>query len=360
MSDSTQGNCFVAMPPNTASDSVIIGRNSENPSLVGVAQEVAYYEPSESLEGKRHLLPDCTTPLRVVLQKPSPGVWGGDCGSNERSVSIAITWANEIKGDVTVYDVIRLALASSETADDAFDCILELITRYGDNDAKFSLIVGDPTKVWIISCAGKNWAGQQILKGVHHLPNDGMAVTKDYERSNEDLGESLRKRARWDGESAIDFAAAFDASPSASTEWCGDKPPDDGTFSVTDMFETLRAAAKEESSRSASVFVLSKNGISSHWFTATPNTSESVFKPFVFAPKPKISPLTKAPPDGGNVTLLHKLHGQRKTSALEHLKALEAACVEEVTAYLKEHPTVTEELDELMKDCVEAEVKFYR
>lgn len=52
MSDSTQGNCFVAMPPNTASDTVIIGRNSENPSLVGVAQEVAYYEPSESLEGK--------------------------------------------------------------------------------------------------------------------------------------------------------------------------------------------------------------------------------------------------------------------------------------------------------------------
>lgn len=125
------------------------------------------------------------------------------------------------------------------------------------------------------------------------------------------------------------------------------------------MFETLRSAANEETSRSATVFVLSKNGISSHWFTATPNASESVFKPFVFAPKPKISPLTKAPPDS-EITLLHKLHGQRKVSALEHLKALEAACVEEVSAYLKENPVVTDELDELMKDCVEAEVKFYR
>uniref|UniRef100_A0A1I8PB95 Secernin-2 n=1 Tax=Stomoxys calcitrans TaxID=35570 RepID=A0A1I8PB95_STOCA len=360
MSDGTQGNCFVAMPPNTAADTVIIGRNSENEKLVGVAQEVAYYEPNESLEGKKHLLVSDCTPLRVVLQKPIPGIWGGDCGSNERSVSIAITWANEIKGDVSVYDVIRLALGSSETADDAFDCILELVTRYGDDDAKFSLIVGDPTKVWIISCAGKNWAGQQIMKGVHHLPNDGLAVTKNFDKSNEDLGETLRKKARWDGEGEIDFAAAFDCSPTASTEWVDDKPPDDGSFKLTNMFETLRSAAKEETSRSATVFVLSKNGISSHWFTATPNTSESVFKPFVFAPKPKISPLTKAPPEGGEITLLHKLHGQRKVTALEHLKALEAACVEEVSAYLAEHPTVNEELDELMKDCVEAEVKFYR
>lgn len=125
------------------------------------------------------------------------------------------------------------------------------------------------------------------------------------------------------------------------------------------MFDTLRTAANDNTSRSASVSVLSKNGISSHWFTATPNASESVFKPFVFAPKPKISPLTKAPPDG-EVTLLHKLHGQRKLASLEHLKALETACVKEVSAYLKEHPVANEELDELMKDCVEAEVKFYR
>lgn len=125
------------------------------------------------------------------------------------------------------------------------------------------------------------------------------------------------------------------------------------------MFQTLRSAANAETSRSASVFVLCNNGISCHWFTATPNATESVFKPFVFAPQPKISPLTKVSGDT-DVTLLHKLHGQRKAASLEHLKALEAACVEEVSSYLSEHPEINEELDELMKDCVEAEVKFYR
>lgn len=124
------------------------------------------------------------------------------------------------------------------------------------------------------------------------------------------------------------------------------------------MFNTLRSAADSATARSASVSVLT-TGISCYWFTATPNASESVFKPFVFAPNPKISPLTKVPPDNTH-TLLHKLHAQRKPAAIEDLKALEAGCVEELNTYLAEHPTADEELDELMKDCVEAEVKFYR
>lgn len=154
---------------------------------------------------------DNFTPLRVVLQKPRPGIWGGDCGSNERNVSIAITWCNDAGGDVTVYDVVRLALGSTDSADAAFDCILELITIHGDDEARFSLIVADPTKVWIISCAGKNWAGQQIDKGYHHLPNDGLAVNTEIDRSNDDLGETLRKRARWDGE--VNIFTHFIAKP---------------------------------------------------------------------------------------------------------------------------------------------------
>lgn len=48
----TQGNVFLAMPPNASPESVILGRNSEDPNLVGVAQEVAYYEAHESVQGK--------------------------------------------------------------------------------------------------------------------------------------------------------------------------------------------------------------------------------------------------------------------------------------------------------------------
>lgn len=42
----------------------------------------------------------------------------------------------------------------------------------------------------------------------------------------------------------------------------------------------------------------------------------------------------------------------------ELLKSLEKSCVDEIDGYVDDCPTP--ELDELLKDCVEAEVKFYR
>lgn len=49
--------------------------------------------------------------------------------------------------------------------------------------------------------------------------------------------------------------------------------------------------------------------------------------------------------------MLHKLHDQLNWENVgELLNSLEARCVDEVKSFL----------DELMKDCVEAEVKLYR
>lgn len=124
------------------------------------------------------------------------------------------------------------------------------------------------------------------------------------------------------------------------------------------MFEVLRTSSDAQNSH---VSVLSSNGICVHWFTATPNPKESVFKPFIFTFGARISPLTKVP-EGDTITLLQKLHSQRKWDSVgELLKTLEKEAVEEVNRFLTEHPgTPNQELDDLMKDCVEAEVKFYR
>ena len=138
--------------------------------------------------------------MRVVLQKPQPGVWGGDCGSNERNVSVAITWSNDNECDLTAFDVVRLALAASDTADAAVEHIGNLVSQHGSDDTKFSLIICDPTKVWLISCAGKLWAAQQINSGYHHLPSDGMAVTTTIDKSFEGLGDALKTLGCWDGE----------------------------------------------------------------------------------------------------------------------------------------------------------------
>lgn len=166
----------------------------------------------------------------------------------------------------------------------------------------------------------------------------------------------------WDGSGEFNFQQAFVTciEPIATT-WPGTAPSADTKFSVIDMFKTLRTVESDKSPQTSHVSQLSTIGVSCHWFTATPNPNESVFKPFVFTPNARISTLTVVQADGTD-TLLHKLYKQRKWEACGTLlRSLEDACVDEMTRTLSEMGMVGNgEFDELLKDCVEAEVKFYR
>lgn len=131
------------------------------------------------------------------------------------------------------------------------------------------------------------------------------------------------------------------------------------------MFELLRTTESSHFAQSSHVVVLAPNGVCSNWFTATPNPKEPVFKPFIFTFGARVSSLTMIS-DAGDTNLLHKLHSQRKWDLIGNLlKSLESSCVEEVLQALEKWNEVEEadpkhELDDLFKDCVEAEIKFYR
>ncbi|XP_036331218.1 secernin-2-like [Rhagoletis pomonella] len=363
---SATGDCFIVQTPNTAENTIILGRNALDADAVTETQEVHYYDASTALEGKPDGGADVIKAngeiMRVILQKSRTGAWGGDVGANDRNVSVAVSWAaQEPASDSDTLcstDIVRLTLAIANNAADAVERIGLLVSNHSPDDAKYSFVVCDPSEVWLVSSGGKLWAAQRVADGMLRIKSTGLSVKTTIDKSSEALGDALKGQGLWDGEGDLNFASCFSADDATDIEWSGDAPLGDGSYTLTSMFDTLRSAADGATARSASVSVLS-TGISCHWFTATPNASESVFKPFVFAQNPKISPLTKVPP-GNTHTLLHKLHAQRKPAAVEDLKALEAACVEELNTYLAEHPTADEELDELMKDCVEAEVKFYR
>lgn len=176
------------------------------------------------------------------------------------------------------------------------------------------------------------------------------------------MQQTAQDLALWDGSGEFNFKETFPTNvPSTAATWPANEPNADAKFSVIDMFKTLRAVESDQVPQSSHVSQLSSAGVSCHWFTATPNPKESVFKPFVFTPNARISPLTVVPVDG-TTTLLHKLYQQRNWSAVGNLlRSLEDACVEEMTRTLSEIGSIgNSELDELLKDCVEAEVKFYR
>ncbi|KAH8265428.1 hypothetical protein KR038_007408 [Drosophila bunnanda] len=356
---SSNGDCFVVLPANCANGSLIFGRNAEDATATSVASEVCFYDVSEVLEGKADGGATDSTEssggdaLRVILQKPQPGLWGGDFGANERGVAVGLTWAageEEAKDSDCLLgtDIVRLTLAKASDVDGAVDRIGALVATHGHDNSKINFIACDSAAAWFVSCSGKVWAAEKLENSFLRLPTGGLVVTNTVNKSSEGLDASSS------------FAAAHDAEAQAPAEdWCGPKPAGDGTYTQHDMFETLRAASNPSSSRAATVSVLSGKGISCHWFTGTPNAAESVFKPFVFAPKPRISPLTQVQAES-ELTLLHKLHSQRKPAALEHLRSLERSCVDELNNYFSLQDHASDELDELLKDCVEAEVKFYR
>lgn len=171
--------------------------------------------------------------------------------------------------------------------------------------------------------------------------------------------------ALWDGSGEFNFREAFSGTAAMNDEdslWPGGEGLAVGSsFSLEDMFRVLREHCAV-SVKSSQVSVLSGDKLSCHWFTATSNTRESVFKPFVFTEKVRISPLTVyAAEKDGEGTLLVKYHAGRDwAKAGDLLQSLEQTCVAEVKEALASSGADPTELEELMKDCVEAEVKFYR
>lgn len=157
----------------------------------------------------------------------------------------------------------------------------------------------------------------------------------------------------------MNFSEVF-GSPATPVAWPS-TDTDDGSFTVTDMFRTLRETSAVKLAHSSHVSTLTSISVPCHWFTATPNPEESVFKPFVFTENSRISPLTKLA-GSDDVTLLQKLHAQRNWPLVgDLLKSLESSCVTELNGFLAEVKQLPpQEFDELLKDCVEAEVKFYR
>lgn len=248
------------------------------------------------------------------------------------------------------------------------DIIAQLNEEYGvDYDGpesrKISLLICDTAEAWIIDIVGKLWAAEKVSAGFRKISERGLNVATQIDKSSADVKEKLVELGVWDGALDLNFRSAFSSPGDSDYEWPSSRQLTTGSlFSLEDMFCLLREeCADPEKVQSSQVSVLCGDKLSCHWFTATQNTQESVFKPFVFTPNVRISPLTiydeQKEAEG---TLLKRYHSGRDwAKAGDLLKSLEKTCVAELKEALAAGPDPTE-LEELMKDCVEAEVKFYR
>lgn len=111
------------------------------------------------------------------------------------------------------------------------------------------------------------------------------------------------------------------------------------------------------------------NRPSCHWFTGTPDTQYSYFKPFIFHPNVTIASSKTLSTGTDHKHFLFKQHQlfyeklQNDPELQQTLKQIETVCIDELEQLLDgydENEASQNEIDSLFQDSVESELRFYR
>ncbi|XP_073973330.1 secernin-2 [Rhodnius prolixus] len=381
---------FVVMPSLT-SGGVVFGKNSDRPT--GEVQEIVYYpektySDGESVKCTYIEIEQAAKTQAVILSKPV-WMWGAEMGANGCGVVIGneavFTKLEDCEEKKLLgMDLVRLGLERSCSASEALEVITNLLEKHGqggpcneDNSMTYhnSFLIADSVEAWVLETAGSLWVAQRITEGFCNISNN-LTITTKIDKMSDAVKSYATENNLWNGEGEFNWAETFSQTGSCDRQQSGhgllEKYTSSSTFSVADMFQILRdqdsgicmSLGSSTVTASSQVSLLFADRPCAHWFTGTPDPSVSVFKPFVFTPCVKISHHTVAQ-EGEREHSLYKLHNaavSSKPSALEQLREMESSCTEETTTFIQNFTgdSVLSELDELFKDVVETEVKFYK
>ncbi|KAG7492957.1 hypothetical protein MATL_G00021030 [Megalops atlanticus] len=411
--------CFISLPPGSRDDHVIFGKNSDRPQ--DEVQEVVYYPaashpPGSSLQCTYIEIPQADHTLAVVLSRPA-WMWGAEMGANEHGVCIGneAVWTRESISDKEALlgmDLVRLGLERGETAKTALDVITRLLEQHGQGGAcredpvPFSyhntFLLADRSEAWVLETAGKLWAAERIIEGVRNISNQ-LTIGSDIMAEHPQLRSIAQSQGWWDGEGEFNFAMAFtpDQLPTrmeaAKQRYqCGTEllRQHNGKMTVEVMMGILRdkpsgicmdSGGFRTTGSMVSVLPRDPGLKCIHFFTATPDPSRSVFKPFIFTesvmPVPRVmspqygldDPARKQPRFQTKVDRRHELYKAHQAALntmetnleagsqlQETLRSLEAQCLTDIAALLCGATVEGEELGDLFFDCVDTELKFYQ
>lgn len=256
---------------------------------------------------------------------------------------------------------------------------------YKDYIYQSSFLIADRSEAWVLETAGQ-------------------FIGSDIDAMSDGLKENAESSGYWKpADGPFDFAKAYGVDPAvpcdpgrvpsrryAAGKELMEKYSKGGSFSIQNMFSILREKPinwtddKVTAAGSmASILTPTDSKIPScHWFTATPDTAKSVFKPFIFCPDVEVSEFTVSPSYSDDPVqikprfqkevdrkhVLYKTQEEAFTQKdnieelLQTLRELESQCVEDILNYLKDYDDESKlnDLRDILKDIVESEIKFYK
>ncbi|NWT19484.1 SCRN2 protein, partial [Vireo altiloquus] len=351
----------------------------------------------------------------VVLSRPA-WLWGAEMGANDCGVCVGNegVWTREPLGEAEALlgmDLVRLGLERGGSAREALEVITALLERYGQGGSckedpmpfvyHNTFLLADRAEAWVLETAGRYWAAQRIREGSHNISNQ-LSIGSDITAEHPGLRERARSQGWWSGQGEFSFAevfslekqpprmeaakARFQAGKELLQQHAGHITAETLMSILRDKDSGICVDAEGFRTAGSMVSVLPSDPALPcvHFFTATPDPSRSVFKPFVFVDGIKAVPQVRSPTFlqdpakqiprfQSSVDRRHELYRrhqaalelmeqdqERGQKLLETLQELEKQGLEGMKELLE--GTVTpcpEELADLFFDCVEAEMKFY-
>jgi hypothetical protein len=171
---------WVAVGNSTKDGSVILGKNSDRPSVE--PQPLKYFPRIKNVESKVKCTHITIPQAEETYAHIGSNIWwlfGYEIGMNEWGVAIGneAVWSKEPYEETGLLgmDLIRLALERARTAYEAMGVITKLLAEHGQGggceypgqwDANKtyhnSFIIADPNEAWVLESAGKYWVAKKV------------------------------------------------------------------------------------------------------------------------------------------------------------------------------------------------------